>query len=402
MNLFHKIYAFCAVIFAGGLILSTTGCNTIFDSGSDIDEQGFAFLKINVDLLESMERTKGDDEIEDPLLPNEKMHTLRIIILHNNGEIEKDSLIRYNDPAISSGKLTFRVTSNDRKRIYLIANEAQLPRLNLDEANFSEQALTDYVWTGEIDGDKPLPQSAAYHLVVPSSYGTIEKNYHLVRTMTKFTFTFESSRPMKVTVDELEVGSLANQSYVMPHFYNVDEQMQKTPVANSADFVIKDMFWIDWLKTTSEQSHYISQMDKLDWFYDYDLPANTDHKIFSKKGLNIDVTAAKPDTLVFYAHESKYVPTGETAQKYVINKLKIKDYSESATNPKEITFDLNGGYKEALELPKVKALFRNTHVIVRVIFSTNDLYIYARIMPWNDWMTEGNTPPYDKLIEIVD
>ena len=406
----------CAMVLCWfGLFL--TGCNKAVETGNK-DEKAQLYIQVN--MVGNTLSTKANDEIiEDPLLPNEKLHTLRIVIVRPDGEVEHNRYINLNDGGTSefeglekTGYEAFKVAPNEVKRVYLFANEETYAGTETGKFDFSaypagstdfESAVKNFELTGEVDGSKPLPQSSVYNLLVPggvasSATNPIKKELTVVRAMTKFTFTFESSRPMKVTVDELEVGSVADKSYLLPHFYKDDG----TKIDNSADYEISEKFWVNWLKETADKSHIVSQSDKLDFISNYNIPDRTSHAVLAKTGLDMDITTTISDTLVFYAHESKYIPAGASGQKYVINKLKIRDNNESSTNPTVMTFDASGSFKEALELVKVKSLFRNTHVMVRVIFTPGDLAIYARIMPWNDWVTEGTTPPYDKLIEIVD
>lgn len=80
-----------------------------------------AILVLRTGLLD---QTRASDRVNDAVdNPVEYMYTLRIVILHENGTVEHNMYIDFGEIPQTECYRIFKVTRNETKKIYLIANE---------------------------------------------------------------------------------------------------------------------------------------------------------------------------------------------------------------------------------------------------------------------------------------
>lgn len=114
----------CVIIFWLTVSLLIGGCSR--DTKEDAGEEVLVNLDISValsDVAQSLAR--GVEEDAKPGNDNELMQKLRVIVVRENGIVEKNNLINLSQPAVMNERLSERlkVVSREWKRIYLFVNE---------------------------------------------------------------------------------------------------------------------------------------------------------------------------------------------------------------------------------------------------------------------------------------
>ena len=340
----------------------------------------------------------------------EMMHSLRVVLLDNNGIVEYNTL--ENDSNIfGSGiseldyatKIRLIPTTPGVKKIFFIANEETVTTLG----GSTQQSLTDLLnsypvgsdgfenavnnayFTPDYNNGSKLLLTSSYQITVPESNGhdnIYKHDFWLVHAATKFEFEFNNLRENPITIQNLSISSLANNMFVMAKL----DPHEITKTYNQIDY-----YWIDWLKMVSEDTTNNPNLpdnknvnDKYGWISGYNMPDGTDH---TQTAVNLEPlsdipSGTKSQPLVVYYPESKSI-SGD-GQEYSLN-ITVIDTGEGVEEPRK---DF-----ENLKLENVKALFRNTHVKVTVTISNKDLEtaieLQIGICPWVD--EDIYIPPFD-------
>ena len=142
--------------------------------------------------------------------------------------------------------------------------------------------------------------------------------------------------------------------------------------------------WIDWLKAVSDASNVDSDAatNRFGWLTDYELPEQSTATIYThgkvtvgKPTVDIDnPDNSKPgvasDVPVFYLPESKNLKAGATEQEYILT-IKIAGRAEPFV----------------CKLDKLKALFRNTHLVVNItMYNSNEIVV--DVIPYSEVILE--------------
>lgn len=311
-------------------------------------------LVLRVGTIGATRSGSEDDEIE-------LMHSLRVVILDSDGKVEHNFHTDF-DEALMEYSRVFNVKPGGKK-IWLIANESGVAGLDLGSYGSGDGGFGEYVddFVFEPDYSKPIPMTSMYELTVGSE--RVEKEMYVVRVATKFTVNFTNHREDDVKVNSVTIGEVADKNYLMPHVKPDD-----TLFAGYAT-------WIDWLKKVSDDSNvdpFDPSPDEAGWLTDYDMPADVEHRDFTHDlETPITVTSGRSDAQVsFYVPESKRLKEGETAV--------------SQEQEYRISFGIEGVTgNPGCTLPNLRALFRNTHVVVNVHFNKEGYQvIYAGIVFW--------------------
>lgn len=384
----HIFLCFLQVIACTGLV------SCVYDEYSDEPDDGTAVMFVlRANVLDG-EHT-GDIEA---------MHSLRVVILHEDGSVEHNFHVD-NLNGIYEYTRLFQVTRNETKKIYLIANEASIGSdLNWDHLGENgtpaSQTLESCTFdatpdpeTGNPQFSAGIPMSACYHLAVGNET-RIEQTFYVVRAATKFTFSFENGRTDNVTVKNMTVSAFADKSYLMPRLHDESDNTissEKFTVNNTGMYdASSNRFWIDWLKNAAAESEKgVLSPDKIGWISQYKIPdgasyENNDITIGSAEDNHI--TLHPGDTYeyprAFYRCESSYMLTEDaTEQYYKIDRLTVKASSEE-TDREWVWQSSDTDSKLKLKLSQVKYLFRNTHVRINVVFGMKETVIFARVYPW--------------------
>lgn len=321
----------------------------------------------------------------------ELMHSLRIIILGNNGRVEHNFYTSFEDTALKE-EYTHSILNLPvgQKTIYLIANEESVE--NINGGNQSLHDFLEAIKTGDtnagekIDGihfepdyTKNIPISARHDIFIPLNSTQVERTLYMVRVATKFTVNFVNYRDEDVKVNDFTISSIADQNYLMAR------------VGENGGLFKEHSSWIEWLKYVSdisqENPYDPSLADQYGWVKEYDLPqsAQTDityhYNTTGNASKDISVSAFKTDTNTpgetkvedIYIPESMCLKAGE--QKYG-----DQEYT--------MTFDIEErpNNSSSYILPNLRALFRNTHVLVTVRMNRTlpgeDNFLEVRVRTW--------------------
>lgn len=330
---------------------------------------------------------------------NEKINSLRVIILHQDGKVEHNRHYSPGD-AQAQRQIILKVTPDERKRIYLFSNEESVSRVegavaggvaqpSLTEflagyregtAGFAD-AVADVWFAPDYSETKPIPMSSMYEIDFPAG-GNFSGEFHLVRVATKFNVNFRNMRGDAVRVREFSISKHSDGNFLLAHVDNTERNRQ---LFNVSEATWTEWSWIHWLKRVSDASSAddsYAETEAAGWLLDYRLPAQADgEKVFSFT-TPVDVGPAefndsdpgdvKPGTAsgVFYLPESRNLKAGATdgEQEYTMS-VSIDGVADPFV----------------FALPNLKALFRNTNVIVNITLNRNmemevDVIPYAAIV----------------------
>lgn len=335
-----------------------------------------AILVLRTGLLD---QTRVSDRVNDAVdNPVEYMYTLRIVILHENGTVEHNMYIDFGEIPQTECYRIFKVTRNETKKIYLIANEEnastdlheQLETLTTGNTTFAS-IVDNFVFIP--DYKNPIPMSSVYDVPVKAE-NLVEREFYLVRAATKFAFRFTNKRKSKVSIDAIHISDIAGATYLIPH--------KREPLFMSFDD--ESLYWINWLKKVADESQQspddVELADKRGWIQAYDIPSETSHQEVTVNGpLEVpSMTGDQPGKAVFpvfYLPESKKLKAGSAAYGEQEYTLKL-DMSE---NGKELSFTKT--------FPNLEALFRNTHVLVDITFTEKD-EVKVQVVPYAEVILE--------------
>lgn len=335
-----------------------------------------AILVLRTGLLD---QTRVSDRVNDAVdNPVEYMYTLRIVILHENGTVEHNMYIDFGEIPQTECYRIFKVTRNETKKIYLIANEKnastdlyeQLETLTTGNTTFAS-IVDNFVFIP--DYKNPIPMSSVYDVPVKAE-NLVEREFYLVRAATKFAFRFTNKRKSKVSIDAIHISDIAGATYLIPH--------KREPLFMSFDD--ESLYWINWLKKVADESQQspddVELADKRGWIRAYDIPSETSHQEVTVNGpLEVpSMTGDQPGKAVFpvfYLPESKKLKAGSATYGEQEYTLKL-DMSE---NGKELSFTKT--------FPNLKALFRNTHVLVDITFTEKD-EVKVQVVPYAEVILE--------------
>ena len=335
-----------------------------------------AILVLRTGLLD---QTRASDRVNDAVDNSvEYMYTLRIVILHENGTVEHNMYIDFGEIPQTECYRIFKVTRNETKKIYLIANEEnvstdlheQLETLTTGNTTFAS-IVDNFVFIP--DYKNPIPMSSVYDVPVKAE-NLVEREFYLVRAATKFAFRFTNKRKSKVSIDAIHISDIAGATYLIPH--------KREPLFMSFDD--ESLYWIIWMKKVADESQQspddVELADKRGWIQAYDIPSETSHQEVTVNGpLEVpSMTGDQPGKAVFpvfYLPESKKLKAGSATYGEQEYTLKL-DMSE---NGKELSFTKT--------FPNLKALFRNTHVLVDITFTEKD-EVKVQVVPYAEVILE--------------
>lgn len=402
----------------------------IYDSYSDddgagdvVDENGL-FLVLRISPLSS----NGEDNIGNS---HEKIKSLRIIIL-SDGAIEVNEYIDKLEMSASGFNYTFiRQVTAGKKDIYLIANENSVTGINYykdddislptnlydllekyspnvegSEAGVDFENVINSVYfsspyyeSEEQKNDVYLPYVSHYSDIQVKENETSDPiQMYLVPVATKFIFNFYNYRPNIVYVNEISMKYVNEDNFLVPHVGETD--LKKT-------FDGEEYDWIEWLAKVSEASHNYTGFsdnvdfnDKYGWISDYEMPT-TDMKptIFVNEEKIYYVSTGNEETPSTLSLGPYYRPESRNLKETNLNTVE-EDGDSEAEQMYYLTLLLEDTAlgetpPEFTDVPisNLKALFRNTCVIINVTMRDGDVEVYAEIQDWNHkyangWVTE--------------
>jgi len=319
---------------------------------------------------------------------NEKMHSVRVIVLHNDGKVEHNRHFSLEN-ALAEGTILLKVSPNEKKKIFLFANEKSVSSVEGVTVEGENKTLTAFFnsYTEGMSGfedevnelyfapdysvEEPIPMSSMYE--IDFKEGREDYQFYLVRVATKFTVNFFNWRGEEVTVENFSIESHADKNFLMAHVNSYPDT--QNPETNQ-----KYPTWIDWLKAVSDASNEDSDAatNRFGWLTDYELPEQSTATIYThgkvtvgKPTVDIDnPDNSKPGVAsvvpVFYLPESKNLKAGATEQKYTL-RINIAGRAEPFV----------------CKLDKLKALFRNTHLVVNItMYNSNEIVV--DVIPYSE------------------
>lgn len=316
---------------------------------------------------------------------NEKMRSLRIVVLHEDMTVEHNRYYRI-ESAQDRKLVMLKVTPNEKKKIYLFANEESVSIIEgvtvpgggttltgffnsyPEDVSGFETAVNNLYFAPDYSDGKVIPMSSVYE--IDFKEGREDHTFYLVRVATKFMINFTNWRGEDVKVKSLSIASHAVRNFLMA-------RVGDYPLSGSGDYPT----WIDWLKAVSDASNINSEeaTSKFGWLTDYALPEteqNTStyyHEPVTVKGATMDKdnpADSQPgkaeNAPVFYLPESKNTKKGVTDDE--------QEYT--------LTIDIEGVDKPFVQkLNNLNALFRNTNLVVNITMYHN-LELSVDVLPF--------------------
>lgn len=323
---------------------------------------------------------------------NEKMHSVRVIVLHENGTVEHNKFYSL-DGAQVQRAILLKVTPDEKKKIYLFANEESVSAVEgvadvnstlsaffhtyVEGMSGFEDAVNGLYFSPDYSAGKPIPMSSMYEIDFPEN-GNFNGTFYVVRVATKFMVNFMNWRGEEVIVENFTIANHADKNFLMAH---VNDSEQNEELFNGKT-------WIDWLKEVSDASSEdddYATTEAAGWLKDYELPEQADkEKTYTHGRVTVGLPTvdidnpnnSKPGVAknipVFYLPESKSPKAGAT------------DGEQEYT----LTIKINGRDEPFVcKLPNLKALFRNTHVVVDItMYNSNEIIV--DVIPYSEVILE--------------
>ena len=226
------------IILLVAVTFSITGCVT--DNYPDCPDtpgsETTAQLRIRVAAPDPQSGSRSDIYyIDHEALKGELMHSLRIIIVREDGTVEHNRSINLNAP--SEGlKLTdyetFIVKANEQKTVYAFANEESLPDggYAVRSVKIGEKLRNDFDQLTITVGEVKTPLFMSRKTIVEKSRLTLDNIstddsgnprpvYHtifIIRASVKFTYTITNSSPFDFSVSQIMFNGLTDTEYLLP------------------------------------------------------------------------------------------------------------------------------------------------------------------------------------------
>lgn len=382
-----QILLFCLTLICPVLI--TVSCTDVAD---ELQQQSADSQKVQMTLrVRSIDRATSASGF----LRNERMHSLRIIVLEESGAIERNIFIGFPDAPKEQYEKVLEFEKRGHKTFYLIANESSIDGLH-GQLNKQKEGTKDFEqFINNLsfvpDYSKPLPMTSSYTVNVGEER-YIEKTFYVVYAATKFDIDFVNNRDLDVTVKSFTLSSPASSMYLMPHL-DEDAGVYKANSAGRGEkvpfvFDNEERYWIDWLKDVAEESRMYRDdktlADRRGWIMEYAIPEGaqqTEPKDILQLACGEEpFVLAKNQTTdmpTFYLPESRNLAASSAfaaglEQEYMLNIV--------------LTETDEGGIREQIfsdiRLPNLRALFRNTHVIVDINIKSNILEVVVDLVPY--------------------
>ena len=358
------------------LAVALTACGHDGDMPQEPAEGQGLFLVCNIGMVGS---TRAGT-----LPANEVLHSLRIMILDDQGKVESNEYFTFDNTRETYAHVT-QLKSRTKKRVYLFANEESVADMKCEPADILlSGSLHDYLESVDEttpnfetkiaavnfipDFNKPIPLNAMYDVDIPEGVRYVEKKFWLVRAAAKFSFTFINKRKYTdITVNRFEVNSIAEREFLMPKFNNALDTA-----------LFRGKHWIDWLKDVSDKTHTDPDnptADQSGWLTAYDIPYQEPGKLSYNTPFTIKPTPENSlqgkEITDLYCCESKNLLKGAAGvvpneQQYTMH---LECSGKFGDTDEQRTFDIT--------LPNLRALFRNTHPHVIVTFNDSVFEVKA-------------------------
>lgn len=424
LKMARKILSIITVLFViPTLLLGFTSC--IYDEeeipaqGND-EGTGPAMVVLRVNPL--------SESPSDSYTNNEKIASIRVIMLSGD-TLQVNNKYFFTAQSIKdfAGTYTY-YTTPATKDFYIIANEESIGDFHYKDASGklnNGSDITTFLNSFKTDGKSnpvngrnirtvleslyftpgyPEAPETEVYLPYSSYYSGVKVNgesdyyvnpfqMYIVPVATKFFFRFINHRPHDVELSNIKVSNFNNENFLMGHV---------APEEQKKDFEGENLYWVNWLARVSEESHKFVDTDqnvnfnsRFGWIYNYDMPFKSNTYPRQFYGQKNEIKPVKAYTDIdgpgvevlgpYYAPESwneyEYSLDGipYTDQRYTLT-LGLHDVSQNATDDPDFTDETIGN---------VKALFRNTCVLINIRMYAGELEVYAEKVDWNYRAAKG-------------
>lgn len=330
-----------APLCAGLLLLTAGGCGRAADE--EPSQPAMVNLAIGVSVTDGM--PQGRAGYEDAATDDEKMQTLRVVVVRPDRTIEHNRLllcaptVRLDGTTDAEGT-TFKVIGGERKRIYLFVNE----QTRLHSADGTRPKAVDYDFAGLVPGtlfpreeleactialesatqqlEGPLPMSACHELWMPEEDRACTLT--VLRAAVKFSFLLTNRCSAARTLTGLTLDRMADRSWYLPRAeYDADGRPTR-----------------------------------------FEVPAASGYYAFRLgDDLSVALPAGKTTALApIYLLEGRY-----------------EDPDDARNYAMSVALD---GASRAAYFEDLKSLPRNTHVVVRITFTDRETTWEAEVLPY--------------------
>lgn len=374
MNVRYIMRGVLWLMFATSLLFGTMGCSErAEDEPMPERPTNKCVLMLHTGIIE---QSRAANEIS----PQDMIRTLRTIIVRPNGKVEHNDFVDFGNHPQSSCYRIFEVEPENGKRIYFIANEGGANEdLTSSLTNFSKDKVNDLVFTLKADAEA-IPMSSVYEINIPKQKERVEEEMYVVRAATKISYRFINHRLSAVTVNSIDVNSIAENMYLLPHVNEPD--LKK-------DFDNEPLPWIEWLKKVADESQDLLQenptlidpplADYRGWIKEYDISTEIHSPYNLPMNINLPASMKEDASPIlskeYYMHESKHNLSVERDQQYTMTFHLTEHLADGTSKDIELEKDFNN----------LKALFRNTHVLVDVEIASE---IVVRVIPYAECKLE--------------
>lgn len=248
--IFRKGYIYAAAA-CGALLLQGCGSDPLAGPDSPDAASSTVTLNLRVAMAEFPDKGltraafPGSDDLtfEGPLSDYEKIRTLRVIIVHadgeNAGKVEHNRLVTTDTSsgAVINDNLRFRVADGEKKKIYLLANESAtgydfdtiregeaFPEAEVADIRISRRSGAAFIDNGTTEIVKTyVPMSEVFVADIPQNTSAreleITEHFFVTRSTVKFSFHFsvpEDYPASGVSVTGVRLYGLADQGWYLP------------------------------------------------------------------------------------------------------------------------------------------------------------------------------------------
>lgn len=361
------------ILALAALWMAVAGCNIWSGYGP---EDGLSELSISVSVsntpaMPTKAVTIDPNDYIGALNDGEKIQTLRIVIVRENGVIEHNRYLNFYGDVQRAytevSNIIFKVYGPETKEVYLFVNEntlqatvsggtKKLVEYDFDAltpgSSFPEDEISALLVTlNQNDEEVPLALPMSEHHTVEMPANDYHADLYVTRASTKFTYIFDNQSNVDLSLEGLTISKASRKEYYMPR------------VEYSGDPLAGDAYSVsDYQVPNVENNEYY--VFRKTYQGGVSIPANT---VTSK--------LADGSPINLYLLEGKYTDAASDG----------KNYSMSVT--------LNGTVYSSY-FPELPQLPRNTHVVVLISFKdygtgmdvqwTVDVYPYEEV-----WLEPG-------------
>lgn len=335
----------------------------------------------------------------------EKIDQLRIIVVdQTTHKVEHNQLHGFSYP---EDKYNIEVEKNSTKDVYFLANaeiwcsdfpkvgEIYNPDEDESEGNEGDDGIIEArtttmpsLFNQEItDLPENLPYTSKYEIKVADK--NVAATCYIAIAAVKFDIVFNNNTTGDITVSSLQIGGIANKSYLFPH----NEE------------------WNEWVEN-------VTGNDEKAYFTNYEIPADTEHGVYpvtipptqngEQAGGNTgESTPENTDNSFIVNEETSYsVPTfycheSKNVQQPVTRANGFDTEGEQSYTIEFLLNDVFYVYKISnSDTDYLKSLIRSTHVSITININSldgmedHDIVIWGKIEDWGTLETvEGGLEP---------